>query len=131
MCRDLKPILSEANILYLASHFHDFKMEFQYWQQCGKLQRILLYESENVDLKPVPVDYEFVCSKNNFLNVTCAFEQRWPLIKSTPRIFQGKSSLKFNVIPQCFLSSGGKLTFLLFVPISLTAFLSSCKTKTF
>ena len=66
MCRDLKSILSEESILYLASQFHVFKTEYQYWKSCAKLQRMLVNEIQNVPLKPLPVVEEFVTLKHKF-----------------------------------------------------------------
>ena len=71
MCRDLKPILSDASIEYLASQFHVFKTEYQYWKSCAKLQRLLVIEVNEVQnfptLKQLPVDGEFVTLKDKFL----------------------------------------------------------------
>ena len=72
MCRDLKPILSDASIDYLASQFHVFKTEYQYWKSCAKLQRILDNEVNEIQsvptLKRLPVDDEFVTLKDKFLD---------------------------------------------------------------
>ena len=67
MCRDLKSVLSDASTHYLASQFHVFKTEYQYWKSCAKLQRMLVNEVQNVPLKPLPVVGEFVALKDKFL----------------------------------------------------------------
>ena len=67
MCRDLKPIRSDASIHYLVSQFHVFKTEYQYWKSCAKLQRMLVNEVQNIPLKPLPVVGEFVTLKDKFL----------------------------------------------------------------
>jgi hypothetical protein len=56
MCSDLKNILSEGSINYLASHFHVFKIEYQYWKSCAKRQRILHNDVDNIPLKPLDCD---------------------------------------------------------------------------
>jgi hypothetical protein len=41
---ELKGILSESSIQYLASNLNVFKVEYRYWKACAELQRVLQYE---------------------------------------------------------------------------------------
>lgn len=73
MCSDLKNILSEGSINYLASNFHIFKVEYQYWKSPAKLQRILRNEVDNVPLKRLDCDaVSSTESKSSFLNAFVA-----------------------------------------------------------
>lgn len=63
---ELQSILSRSSIDYLKRHFDIFMVEFVYWRSCLRLQKILLNDVNNIEMKSLRLYDAFVSKVDKF-----------------------------------------------------------------